>query len=84
MSAVVFQGRDSRIDKEANQAIAMDSHQNYFRKLGIFLSRKRQGAIRTDRKVYYVLLYRFFMVVMIFKVTTSLSIFSTTGPSLAQ
>ena len=62
----------------------MDSYQYYVRKRHIFLSRKQQGTIRTDRKIYCVLLYYFFMVEMVFKVATSLSIFSTTGPFLAQ
>ena len=62
----------------------MDIYQNYFRKLDIFLSKKQQGAMRTDRKIYCVLLYQLFIVVIVFKVATSLSIFSTTGPSLAQ
>ena len=68
----------------ADQAIAMDSYQNYFRNRDIFLSRKHQGGKSTDRKIYCVLLYHFFMVVMIFKVATSLLIFSTTGSSLTQ
>ena len=32
-----------------DQAIAMDTYQNYFRRLDIFLSRKQQGAIRADQ-----------------------------------
>ena len=66
-----------------DQAIAMNSYQSYFKKLDI-LSGKQQGAITTDRKVYCLLLYDFCMVVTIFKVATSLSIFPTTRPSLAQ
>ena len=49
MSAVVFQGWDSRNHKATDQAVAMDSYQNYFRRLDIFLSRKQQGAIRADQ-----------------------------------
>ena len=45
--------RSSRNRKAADQAIAMDSYQSYFRKFDIFFSRKQQGAIRTDRKIYY-------------------------------
>ena len=81
---VVFQGRNSGNHKVADQAVAMDSYQSYFRKLDIFFSGKQQGAIRTDQKMYCLLLYHFCKVVRIFEVATSLSIFSTTGPSLAQ
>ena len=62
----------------------MDRYQGYFRKLDNFFSGKQQGAVRTDQKNYYLLIYDFWMVVRIFKVATSLSIFSTTLPSLAQ
>ena len=72
MSAVVFQGRDSRNHKAGDQAIAMDSYKSYFRKHDVFLSRKQEDATRTDRKIYCDFLYHFFMVVIIFKVATSI------------
>ena len=62
----------------------MDSYQSYFRKLDILFPGKQRGAIRTNRKICYHLLYHFCMVVTIFKVATSLSIFSTTRHFLAQ
>ena len=66
-----------------DQAIAMDRHQSYFRKRYHFFSGKKQGAVRTDQNIY-TLIYNFFIVVKIFKIVTSLSIFSTVRPSLAQ
>ena len=73
----------SRDHNATDQAMTMDRFQSYFRKRDNFFSGKQQGAVRTDQKVYS-LIYDFCMVVRIFKVTTSLSIFSTTQPSLAQ
>ena len=65
---VVFQGLDSGNHKVADQKIATDSYQNYLRKIDIFFPGKQQGAIRTDPKIYCLLLYHFSMVVTIFKV----------------
>ena len=49
----------------------------------IFFSGKQQDAVKTDQK-FLLFLFKFCMVVKIFKVATSLSIFSTTRPSLVQ
>ena len=73
----------SRNHKAADQATAIDRYQSHFRKPDIFFSGKQQGAIKNDRKIY-CLLYHFGMVLMIFEVATSLSIFSTTGPLLVR
>ena len=44
----------------------------------------QHGAVRTDQKIYSLFFYDFCMVVRIFKIAASLSIFSATGPSLTQ
>ena len=62
----------------------MGRYGSYFRKLDIFFSGKQQGAVRTDQKMYSILIYNFRMVLTIFKVATSPSIFLTTRPYLAQ
>ena len=41
----------------------------------IFFSRKQQGGIRTDWKIYFCIFYHLWTMVMIFKVANSLSIF---------
>ena len=68
----------------ATQATAMVSYQSHFRKLDISFSGKQQRAIRTDQKNYSLLLYHFCLVVPIFNVAESISIFSTTQPWLPQ
>ena len=73
----------SNIHNAANHAIAKNSCQSYFKKLEILFSRKPQGAIRADRKILSCIFYHLCIVVAIFQVITSLSIFSTTRPSLA-
>ena len=55
----------------ADETIVMNSYPNYFEKHYIFFSRKQQGATRTDRKIYSLLIYHICMVVTIFKVATS-------------
>ena len=55
-----------------------------FEKLDNFFLGKQHGALRTDQKMYSLLFYDFCMVVRIFKIAASLSIFSVTRPSLAQ
>ena len=67
-----------------DQATPMIRYQSYFRKIDNFFSGKQQSAVRTDQKIYSLLIYSFYIVVRIFKVVSSLSIFSTTRPSLAQ
>ena len=74
----------SHIHNAANRAIAKNSWQSYFKKFEVFFSRKQQGAIRTDWKIYSCIFYHLCIMITIFQVTSSLSIFSTTIPSLAQ
>ena len=74
----------SHIHNAANRAIAKNSWQSYFKKFEVFFSRKQQGAIRTDWKIYSYIFYHLCIMVTIFQVATSLSIFSTMIPSLAQ
>ena len=59
----------------ADQAIAMDSSQSYFKELDIYFC----GSL-----IYSLFLYYFCMVVTILKAATSLSVISTSRPSLAQ
>ena len=62
----------------------MGKYQSCFRKRDHFFYGKRQGAVRSDQKNYSLLVYEFYMVVKIFKVAISLSIFSATRPSFVQ
>ena len=55
----------------ADQTIVMDSYPNYFERHYTFFLRKQQGATRTDRKIYALLIYHICMVVTIFKLATS-------------
>ena len=50
----------------------------------VLFSRKQHDAIRTDSKIYFCIFYNLCIVVMIFLVATSLSIFSITPPFLTQ
>ena len=59
----------------ANQAIAKNSWQSYFKKIEVFFSRKQQGAIRTDWEIYSCIFYHLCIIVMIFQVANSVSIF---------
>ena len=63
---------------------AMGKYQSCFRKRDHFFYGKQQGAVRSDQKIYSLLVYEFYMVVKIFKVAISLSIFSATRPSFVQ
>ena len=74
----------SHIHNAANRAIAKNSWQSYFKKFEVFFSRKQQGAIRTDWKIYSCIFYHLCIMVTIFQVATSRSIFLTMIPSLAQ
>ena len=74
----------SHIHNTASRAIAKNSWQSYFKKIEVFFSRKQQGSVRTDWKSYSWIFYHLCIIVTIFQVVTSLSIFSTTIPSLAQ
>ena len=42
-----------------DQAIAMDRYQSDFRKLDNFFSGKQQAVVKTDRKIYSLLVYDF-------------------------
>ena len=65
----------SHIHNAANCAIAKNSWQSYFKKFEVFFSRKQQGAIRTDWKIYSCIFYNLCIMVTIFQVANSLSIF---------
>ena len=67
-----------------DQAIVISKYQSYFTKHDNFFSGKQQGAVRTDQKLYFLLIYDFWNAVRIFKIATSLSIFSTTRLFLTQ
>ena len=62
--------------KAINQAIATVKYQSYFKNLDNFISGKQQGTVRTDQKFIFFLSTIF--------VAASLSILSTTWPSLVQ
>ena len=70
----------SHIHNAANCAIAKNSWQSYFKKFEVFFSRKQQGAIRTDWKIYSCIFYHLCIMVMIFQVASSLSIFQQQYP----
>ena len=77
----------SHIHNAANHVIAKNNCQSYFKKFEVLFSRKPQGAIRADWKIYPCIFYHFsidIFSITIFQVATSLSIFSTTQPFLAQ
>ena len=62
-------------------------YQSYFKKTEVPFSRKQQGAIRAEWKIYPYIFYHFsinIFSITIFQVATSLSIFSTKRPFLAQ
>ena len=80
----VFQCWYPHIHNATNHAIGKNSWQSYFKKFEAFFSWKQQGALRADWKIYSCIFYHFCIMVTIFQVTNSLSIFSTTIPSLAQ
>ena len=65
----------SHIHNAANRAIAKNSWQSYFKKFEVLFSRKQQGAIRTDWNIYSCILYHLCIMVTIFQVANSLSIF---------
>ena len=77
----------SHIHNAANHVIAKNNCQSYFKKVEVLFCRKPQGAIRADSKIYPCIFYHFsvdIFSITIFQVATSLSIFSTTRPFLAQ
>ena len=65
----------SPIHNAANCAIAKNSWQSYFKKFEFFFSRKQQGAIMTDWKIYSCIFYHLCIMVTIFQVANSLLIF---------
>ena len=71
----------SHMHNVANHVIAKNNCQSYFKKFEVLFSRKPQGAIRADWKIYPCIFYHFsvdIFSITIFQVATSLSIFSTT------
>ena len=72
----------SHIYNAANRSIAKNSCQSYIKKIEDLFYRKQEGVIGTGRKIYFCILF-LCIVVTIFHVATSLSIFSTGRPSLA-
>ena len=75
----------SHIHNAANHVIAKNNCQSYFKKFQVPFSRKPQGVIKADWKI--CIFYHFsidIFSITIFQVATSLSIFSTTRPFLAQ
>ena len=74
----------SRDHNATDQVIEMDRYQSYFRKLDNFFCGKQQDAARSDKNIYSLLVYDFCIVVRVFKEATSLSIFPTAQPFLAQ
>ena len=78
----------SQIHNAANRVIAKNIWQRYFKKFEVLFSIKQQGAIRTDWEIYFLppcltIFYNCIMVT-IFQLPASLSIFSTIIPFLAQ
>ena len=65
----------SHIHNAANCAIAKNCWQSYFENFEVFFSRKQQGATRTDWKIYSCIVYNLCIMVTIFQVANSLSIF---------
>ena len=74
----------SHIRNAANPTIANDSWQSYFKKIEIFFSRKQQGTIRTDWKICFCIFYHLCIMVTIFQVANSISIFQQQYPSTIQ
>ena len=65
----------SHIHNAANCVIAKNNWQSYFKKFEVFFSRKQQGAIRLDWKIYSCIFYHLCIMVTIFQVANSLLIF---------
>ena len=78
----------SQIHNAANRVIAKNIWQRYFKKFEVLFSRKQQSAIRTDWEIYflppYLTIFYNCIMVTIFQLPVSLSIFSTIIPFLAQ
>ena len=65
----------SHIYNAAKFTIAKNSWQSHFKNFEVFFSRKQQGAIRTDWKMHSCIFYDLRIMVAIFQVANSLSIF---------
>ena len=77
----------SHIHNAAKHVIVKNNCQSYFKNFVVIFSRKHEGAFRTDWKTYRCIFYHFsidIFLITIFQVATSLLIFLTTKPSLAQ
>ena len=77
----------SHINNATNHIIAKNNCQSYFQKIEVLFFRKPQSAIWTDWKIYPCMLYHFsigIFSIAIFPMATSLFIFLTTRPFLAQ
>ena len=71
----------SLIYNAANHVIVKNNCQSYFKKFEVLFSRKQQGVIRADLKIYPCI---DIFSITIFQVAASLSIFSTARPFLTQ
>ena len=88
ISAVVsaaFQGRYPRaVTMQAIRQLQWTNTKATSENLIISFSGKQQGAVKSDQKFHSLLIYDFCMMIRVFKVVTSLSLFSTTRPSSVQ
>ena len=62
------------IHNATNRAIAKNSWQRYFEEFAVLFSRKQQGAMRTDWKIYSCIFCHLFIMVTIFQVADLISI----------
>ena len=67
-----------------HHSITKYSCHGYFKKFEGLFSSKQQGAIRTDWKILSCIFYHLCIVITILQVATSVSVFSTTQPSLTR
>ena len=65
-------------------SIANYSCHRYFKKFEGVFSSKQHGTIRTDWKILSCIFYHLCIVITILQVATSISVFSTTRPSLTR
>ena len=65
-------------------SIAKYSSHGYFKKFEELFSSKQLGTIRTDWKILSCIFYHLCIVITILQVATSISVFSTTRPSLTR
>ena len=77
----------SHIHNAVNHIIAKNNCQSYFKRFEVLFPRKQQAVIKADWKIYPFVFYHFsidIFSIKVFQVATSLSIFATTKPFLAQ